>query len=196
MFSFFKDIWESPPIQDGQKLHPDVPIEKPVASPADDDERLTEEGFVRVERSSFLFSATQSSQRSCGLPASQLPGQSAIFASQAAYSGGLSPAFSDRAANDSYVGYGQPIPTPDNAEIVRSLPFVLHPNLRPHVSLYNPKTHETTMMRSNQSNIAQYNYDFDFERGVLRDINQQLSMRMQPSSRQSNQSQRDSWVKF
>jgi len=183
MFSFFKEMWEAPLSQEGQKIK-SKPDEKP--SEVDEDGQVTEEGFVRVDRSSFLFSSTTYPNPNQNTLYPLLNSSGIPIETEKSHSTG---------ATNYYQGYGQALPSLDNQDIIRSLPFALHPDLKPHISLYDPKPIERILNYEARLDISQFNYDFDFERGVLRDINQQIEMKKY-YGQQHLEKQRESWVKF
>lgn len=173
----FKDIGGGVPVSEGKPIQSlqDYGIEKAVV--LDEQGELTEEGFVSIGRSSFIYSAQKYPHHNVvphNLPSFHPIPPPGGPGAESRNSNLFSPP--PNFARNIY----EPVvtlPFPQyredqinlEPEMIRGLPFVLHPTLRQH--------HENVRLyRFNQPlnpNMTSFNYDFDFERRVLRDIRQQ-----------------------
>ena len=189
LFQSLKEIG-NPKVQDGQVIqNPElVGTEKPVV--LDEDGEITEEGFVSIGRSSFYSLNNEVSgptARGPSLYPSISSSSSNPFTNMPLpqpHGGPTSPYPYSPNYNPTHVPYPphhhaplHSVPSLEISDMVRGLPLVLHPDLRPHVGLYDTQlvNRMYNNRRSLDLDLTEFQYDFNFERGVLRDINRQFN---------------------
>jgi len=180
----FREIG-GPAVEDGKVIeNPETRgTEKPVEFDADGE--LTEEGFVAIGQSSFIYSANKYPHQGPGpsnFPALYPPLPSQPSSTVRTTTSHL---FSPPSQSSIMYGYRQMPPQSahdqshhgQEADMIRGLPFILHPTLRQHISYQNSK--QLYSRQKPQGNMTDFSYDFEFERRVLREINQQFGNKKQ-----------------
>jgi len=181
MFSNFfqsvKEITHGPSVQDGQKIRKssDASITAKAVT-LDEDGEMTEEGFVSIGRSSFICPSSDPiyppligmETMTTSIHQMQMP----MPFGQTSHLGQAPPTYQMH----NHANF-QTHPSLEFGESVRNVPMVLHPRLS--VPMYDPKNPTGVTSTSYQItaiNFSEFNYDFEFERGVLRDIDQQMDI--------------------
>jgi hypothetical protein len=189
----------NPKVQDGQIIEniEERGTEKPVVQ--DEDGEITEEGFVSIGRSSF-YSLNNEAFANLGQakslyptiapsPSSNMPkpmDQGHGHGSPYTYSSNPSnlpyplhphQTYQHHQSQSQY--HHPPLQSQPSIEIndmVRGLPLVLHPDLRPYIPMYDSRQ-VNRLCNSGPRNFdpSEFDYDFNFERGVLRDISRQFN---------------------
>lgn len=182
MFNWFqqqaKDLVSTSAIQTGQPISSDLNVSSSSISAkkkkVDEEGEVMEEGFVCVGQSSFYSGVEQPS-----VPFSYLPSPShSGVVDQSAYQSpfGMYPHLPSPSA---YSNSNYQSPSATNAsssdpihEGLKYVPFVLRSDLRPKAPvIYNPHLES---MRSERNHVdwTQYEYDFQLERSVIREVRQ------------------------
>jgi len=125
---------------------------------------VTEEGFILVGRSSFFMAEDQQQ-----LP--PVPPQNPLnLGLGPAYNLNFNvdtPSYRPYMGQTTHVGAGSSLDSSDS-DIIKSI-LVLHSNLKPNVEIYDPKVINRIVNYANYVDLTEFEYDFDFERGVLRE---------------------------
>lgn len=180
MFNWFqqaKELVSPPSIQMGQPVpaNSEATNNSAKKKKVDDEGEMTEEGFVCVGRSSFYSieqPAVPQSYNSYNLaratPYPPSPFQNHQFQGVSQHQQ-MYPQLPTPMLNHDYHKNAESSSLEQVNEFIRHVPFVLNPALRPHAS-YNPiSPHQSTNRKIDWS---LYDYDFDFELSVIREVNQ------------------------
>jgi len=174
MFNFFqqaRDLISPPAIQMGQPVPPtseSVSKKKKV-----EDGEMTEEGFVCIGRSSFYGSSSiveQSAVPHYQSQQHQYPPYPNNHQTQPMYPELPAPQLFHYKQETSS-SLEQPL------EYLRNVPLVLRADLQPLNSRQSGIFASSSNRMATTIDWSQFDYDFDFERGVIREVNQHVAIR-------------------
>jgi len=205
MFSNFfqsvKEIAHGPSVQDGQKIRKssNASITATTATTLDEDGEMTEEGFVSIGRSSFICPSSDPiyppliGMETMTKNTHQMQMTMPMPFGQSSFLGQPPPTYQTQNQNH---GHLQTHPSLEFCEGIRHVPMVLHPRLNPHIPMYDPKNPIRVTTQKSTIDFSEFNYDFEFERGVLRDIDQQMDISNEDNNANVNPNWTADWVNF